>query len=165
VTLLCISVGLSMGWTSPYLALLTGDDAPFPITQEQGSWIASLLPLGRLFGAIIGALFVEYLGNKIALFITGLPLIVGWVCVMAADSIAWLYIFRVFAGNSVDPSSSHPTRKISHNGARDICRFILELLVSCTPYRTNQDCQWECCSPVIRFSSARFRSQRFVEAW
>jgi len=107
VTLLCISVGLCMGWTSPYLALLTGDDAPFPVSQEQGSWIAALLPLGRLFGAIVGALLVEYLGNKSALFITGLPLIIGWACIMAADSIPWLYVFRLFGGNNIDRSSPH----------------------------------------------------------
>jgi len=93
-----------MGWTSPYLALLTSDDGPFLITQEQGSWVASLLPLGRLFGAIIGSVFVEYLGSKMALFITGLPLIFAWACITAANSVAWLYVFRLFSGNNVDRS-------------------------------------------------------------
>lgn len=101
VILLCISIGLAIGWTSPYLAQLIGEDPPFPITPEQASWIASLLPLGRLFGAVIGSLFVEYLGSKMSVLLTGLPMIFGWICVICANSVTWLYIFRIFSGNNV----------------------------------------------------------------
>lgn len=101
VCILGISIGLVIGWTSPYLAQLTGEDPPFPVTHEQASWIASLLPLGRLFGAVIGSLFVEYLGSKMSLLLTGLPMIFGWICVICANSVAWLYMFRIFSGISM----------------------------------------------------------------
>lgn len=101
VTLLCISIGLTIGWTSPYLAQLTGEEPPFPITQKQASWIASLLSIGRLFGAVIGPLSVEYLGSKMSLLLTGLPLTVGWICIICASSATWLYIARTFSGNGV----------------------------------------------------------------
>lgn len=104
VSLLCISIGLVIGWTSPYLAQLTGEDPPFPVTHEQASWIASLLPFGRLFGAVIGSLFVEYLGSKMSLLLTGLPMIFGWICIICATSVIWLYMFRILSGNNLNYS-------------------------------------------------------------
>ncbi|XP_070160175.1 facilitated trehalose transporter Tret1 [Polyergus mexicanus] len=101
VSLLCVSIGLAVGWTSPYLAQLIGEDPPFPVTHNQASWIASLLPLGRLFGAVIGSLFVEYLGCKMSVLLTGLPMIFGWICIICANSVTWLYIFRIFSGISM----------------------------------------------------------------
>lgn len=101
VTLLAISIGLAIGWTSPYLAQLTGEDPPFRITQEEGSWIASLLPLGRLLGAVIGSLIVEYIGSKMSVLLTGLPMIFSWICIICATSPIWLYVARIFSGNSI----------------------------------------------------------------
>lgn len=100
VTSLCISIGLGIGWTSPYLALLSSEEAPFPVTHSQISWIAALQPFGRIFGAVIGSIFVEYFGTKMSLLLTGLPLIVGWICVILANSVVWLYIFRIFSGTT-----------------------------------------------------------------
>lgn len=101
VTLLSINIGLAIGWTSPYLAQLTGEDSPFRVTDEEGSWIASLLPLGRLLGAVIGSLALEYIGSKTSVLLTGLPMIFSWICIICAVSPMWLYISRIFAGNSI----------------------------------------------------------------
>ncbi|XP_011863264.1 PREDICTED: facilitated trehalose transporter Tret1-like [Vollenhovia emeryi] len=101
VTLLSISIGLAIGWTSPYLAQLTGEDPPFRVTDEEGSWIASLLPLGRLLGAIIGSVTLEYIGSKTSVLFTGLPMIFSWICIIFATSPVWLYVARIFSGISM----------------------------------------------------------------
>ncbi|KAL0132086.1 hypothetical protein PUN28_000096 [Cardiocondyla obscurior] len=101
VSLLSISIGLAIGWTSPYLAQLTGEDPPFRVTDEEGSWIASLLPLGRLLGAIVGSLTLEYIGSKTSVLLTGLPMIVSWICIICAVSPIWLYVSRIFSGISM----------------------------------------------------------------
>ncbi|KAK2577293.1 hypothetical protein KPH14_003427 [Odynerus spinipes] len=101
VTILAVSIGLVAGWTSPYLAKFTSEESSFRVTESQASWVASLLPLGRLLGAVCGSLAVEYLGSKISLVLTGLPLIIGWVCEIFATSAIWLYIYRLLSGVSM----------------------------------------------------------------
>lgn len=99
VALSTINIGLANGWTSPYLAQLTDENALFRVTDEEASWIASLLPLGRLLGAIIGPLILEYVGSKMSILSTGLPMIVSWICIIFATSPTWLYVSRILSGN------------------------------------------------------------------
>ncbi|XP_025987206.1 facilitated trehalose transporter Tret1 [Solenopsis invicta] len=101
VCLLNISIGLASGWTSPYLAQLTGENPPFRVTFEEGSWIASLLHLGRLLGAVIGSLLLEYIGSKMSVLLTGVPMIFSWICIICANSPIWLYVARIFSGMSM----------------------------------------------------------------
>lgn len=58
VSLEAIVSGLATGWASPYLAQLTSAEADIPLklTDTEASWVASLLNLGRLIGALLGAL-------------------------------------------------------------------------------------------------------------
>ncbi|KYN02230.1 Facilitated trehalose transporter Tret1 [Cyphomyrmex costatus] len=101
VTLLTINIGLANGWTSPYLAQLTDENALFHVTDEEGSWIASLLPLGRLLGAVIGPLILECIGSKMSILSTGLPMIVSWICIIFATSPTWLYVSRILSGTAM----------------------------------------------------------------
>jgi len=115
VTLLATSQGLAIGWASPYLAQLTDEDPPFRVTDEEGSWIASLLPLGRVLGAVIGSLTLEYIGSKRSVLLTGLPMIFSWICIICATSPTWLYVSRIFSGNNIwscYPSSTIHWRNI-----------------------------------------------------
>lgn len=98
MTLLSVSFGLVIGWTSPYTALLTSGEAPVQITEDQASWVVSLLPFGRLFGAIAGSLAMEYYGSKRSVLVSGIPVIIGWVCIIFANSPTWLYISRICSG-------------------------------------------------------------------
>ncbi|XP_046415352.1 facilitated trehalose transporter Tret1-like [Neodiprion fabricii] len=90
--------GMMGGWTSPYLAKLTSQDSPLPITSDEASWVASLLNFGRLIGAVPGAVSVHYFGSKRTLFLNGFSLIVGCVCTIVADSVIWLYVARLISG-------------------------------------------------------------------
>ncbi|XP_076235888.1 facilitated trehalose transporter Tret1 [Calliopsis andreniformis] len=101
VTLLSISFGLAVGWTSPYLARLTSKDSWLTVTENQAAWVASLLPLGRFFGAIAGAVLLEYFGSKRSLLCSGVPVIIGWICIICANSADWLYIYRFCSGVSI----------------------------------------------------------------
>ncbi|XP_048513379.1 facilitated trehalose transporter Tret1-like isoform X2 [Athalia rosae] len=90
--------GLILGWSSPYLAQLTAPDSPLPISTDEASWVASLVSLGRLFGAVIGAVSVQYLGSKNTLTLIGLPFIICWVSLIVANSVMWIYLARTAAG-------------------------------------------------------------------
>ena len=86
------------GWTSPTLARLTSADSEIPLNPEQASWVASLVNMGRFFGAIIGAITTSLFGTKRSIFITLFPLAVGWLIIAVANSVVLLYIARLFSG-------------------------------------------------------------------
>ncbi|XP_026673488.1 facilitated trehalose transporter Tret1-like [Ceratina calcarata] len=100
VTLFGVDLGLVVGWTSPYLAKLTNNESVLQITNDEASWVVSLVPFGRLFGAVIGSMAMEYYGSKKSLLATGLSLIIGWIGIIFANSAAWLYVSRFSSGIS-----------------------------------------------------------------
>ncbi|XP_018403629.1 PREDICTED: facilitated trehalose transporter Tret1-like [Cyphomyrmex costatus] len=100
MTLVTIVTGLANGWASPYLAQLTSAEADIPLklTDIEASWVASLLSLGRVIGAFIGAFFQEYTGLKKVLLLSSLPLLSSWILNICATSVMWLYLSRFCSG-------------------------------------------------------------------
>uniref|UniRef100_A0ABD2XSX3 Major facilitator superfamily (MFS) profile domain-containing protein n=1 Tax=Trichogramma kaykai TaxID=54128 RepID=A0ABD2XSX3_9HYME len=93
-----VELGLSSGWSSPYLAQLTAPDSSLPLTLEQASWVASLVNVGRFVGAFLGSLLVEYGGSKRAMLVNALPMTLCWILTCLADSPIWLYLARLSGG-------------------------------------------------------------------
>ncbi|XP_015117426.1 facilitated trehalose transporter Tret1 isoform X1 [Diachasma alloeum] len=100
VSLAVLTASLANGWASPFLAKLISDDVEttFKITPEQGSWVASLLSLGRVLGAIAGAVCQGTIGRKKTMLVGTLPLTFGWMCMIFAKSVEWLYVGRLCNG-------------------------------------------------------------------
>ncbi|XP_043272365.1 facilitated trehalose transporter Tret1-like [Venturia canescens] len=96
-----LSNGLAGGWTSPFLAKLTGPDSELAVTNEEASWIASLVPVGRVLGAMCGSINVYYFGSKFSVLCTGLPLALSWIFLIIANSVNWIYAARLLQGISV----------------------------------------------------------------
>ncbi|XP_046617406.1 facilitated trehalose transporter Tret1-like [Neodiprion virginianus] len=90
--------GLSLGWASPYTAQFLSGDSPFPATTEEVSWISSMFQLGRIPGAILAAIGVQYLGSKKVLIGNGLAFLIFWILSIAAYSVPWLYVTRFICG-------------------------------------------------------------------
>lgn len=86
------------GWTSPYLAKLLSEDASLMITEAEASWVASLLNIGRLIGGISAAICVDYFGSRRTMFLVGFPSALGWILIIFADHVMWLYVARIFCG-------------------------------------------------------------------
>lgn len=93
-----MQTGFMGGWPSPTLARLTAADSPLPLSLSEASWVASLLNVGRLFGAVIGASLASLVGSKRTIFVTLWPLALGWLFVIVADSVNWLYASRLSLG-------------------------------------------------------------------
>ncbi|XP_077267675.1 facilitated trehalose transporter Tret1-like [Temnothorax americanus] len=136
VSLLSISIGIALGWTSPYLAQLTGENPPFRVTDEEGSWIASLLPLGRVLGAVIGSLTLEYVGSKMSVLLTGLPMILSWICIICATSPIWLYVSRIFSGISTGMITSCYPLYVGEISAPSIRGALVSLIINGFPIGT-----------------------------
>lgn len=99
--LMMFTLSLMVGWTSPYLAKLTAKDSPLLITKEEGSWVASLFNFGRLIGAVVGGFSVHFFGTKRTLIIIGFPVMLGFICIIVANSVIWLYAARISSGISL----------------------------------------------------------------
>ena len=106
------SVGLGKGYTSPALASLqstahnqttrfvTKPSAIFPkltITEQQGSWIASLSLLGALFGGLCAGLLIKH-GRRRTIIYMSIPLAISWALTMFASSVEMIYATACSAG-------------------------------------------------------------------
>lgn len=72
--------GVTCGWTSPLIPVLTSDESPLPsgkITMEQASWIASLSCAGGLIGNIFFGVVTNSFGRKFPLIFLAIPTIVS----------------------------------------------------------------------------------------
>ena len=98
VALLGFTLGLCNGWTSPFIPKLTSADSELPITEAEASWIASLLQLGRVCGAVIGSIETTYLGSKFSALSSAIPIVVSWIFLIIADSVGWIYAARSLQG-------------------------------------------------------------------
>ncbi|XP_068086538.1 facilitated trehalose transporter Tret1 isoform X2 [Anabrus simplex] len=80
--------GIAMAWTSPALPLIqreTNVTLPLYATEEQASWISSLLPIGALTGALPAGYMANIFGRRKVLLVTAVVYLIGWVVIVSAD--------------------------------------------------------------------------------
>lgn len=94
-----LSLGLGSGWIAPTLKLLrTPSAGGLTLTIEECSWIASLDHFGKIFGAILAAIFLDIIGRKNLLMYCALLFFLQWVLILFGNSAAILYIARIAFG-------------------------------------------------------------------
>lgn len=79
VDLLMVGYGITCGWASPGLELLTSNDTPLPsgkISLEEASWIAAFCFIGGFIGNIVFGIVTTRYGRKWPLFFIAIPTIV-----------------------------------------------------------------------------------------
>ncbi|XP_044594914.1 facilitated trehalose transporter Tret1-1-like [Cotesia glomerata] len=103
-SILAIGVGSSLAWTSPVLIKLSAKDSWLPVSEEQGSWVSSLLAIGAMAGAFPAGSLADKLGRKKALLLLAGPFLLSWTMIVFAKSVWVLYIARFVGGISVGAS-------------------------------------------------------------
>lgn len=71
-----IIYGVTTGWASPSVDLLTSDKTPLPsgkISMEQASWIVSGMAIGALPGNMIYGVMIKKVGRKWPLAASSIP--------------------------------------------------------------------------------------------
>ncbi|XP_067013918.2 facilitated trehalose transporter Tret1 isoform X1 [Anabrus simplex] len=100
--------GIAMAWTSPALPLIqreTNVTLPLYATEEQASWISSLLPIGALTGALPAGYMANIFGRRKVLLVTAVVYLIGWVVIVSADVfIVLVYLGRFILGLAVGVS-------------------------------------------------------------
>ena len=77
VSIASMMVGYSSAYTSPALISMDAEDSSIKVTDDQKSWISSLLPLNALIGSFLGGYLTEALGRKASILACGVPLFAG----------------------------------------------------------------------------------------
>ncbi|KAL0861103.1 hypothetical protein ABMA27_009604 [Loxostege sticticalis] len=101
VNIAVAAAGYSMGWSSPVNIILVNEELsplPEPLTTDQLAWIGSLLAIGAIGGPFIGGLASSTIGRKWGLLSSSIPFLVGWILVVVATDVGFIYAGRVLWG-------------------------------------------------------------------
>ncbi|XP_031356381.1 facilitated trehalose transporter Tret1-like [Photinus pyralis] len=93
-----MSSGMHYGWTSTALPQIVGNNSHIPTTSEDEYWISVSYFGGSLIASALVSLLIRYIGQKGAIILATLLLIISWVIIACAQSIAEIIIARIFSG-------------------------------------------------------------------
>ncbi|XP_068902293.1 facilitated trehalose transporter Tret1-like [Tenebrio molitor] len=106
VDLLATSGDLAITWTSPVLAKLYSNDSavnPFdqPITEDEDSWIGSLINIGAMIGPFPYGFLADKYGRKIGLLAVSVPYIVSYLTLAFSKTVYLYYFARLLGGIAI----------------------------------------------------------------
>ena len=73
-------------------------DKDFTVTDEEGSWIASIFGVGAIFGGLISGILGQRIGPKSSLTLMALVDILHWVLMATSCSLDMMMVARFLAG-------------------------------------------------------------------
>ncbi|XP_067009742.1 facilitated trehalose transporter Tret1 [Anabrus simplex] len=103
VNLGTFAYGTVLGWSANAVPYLQSEDSPLeggPISDDEASWLASLLCLAAIPSTPFFSFICQRYGCKIGGYLVGVPLVVSWIIVIFANSLTLLYVSKVIAGFS-----------------------------------------------------------------
>ncbi|XP_071627976.1 facilitated trehalose transporter Tret1-like [Temnothorax longispinosus] len=103
-TLAAFSIGTYLSWTSSALPLYNTNDT-LPVSDQEGSWISSLVPLGAIPTAIPAGILADRFGRKRTIWATTVPLFLCWYIIGFARSKIWIFLARFIAGAACGAAS------------------------------------------------------------
>ncbi|KAJ7383683.1 Solute carrier 2 (Facilitated glucose transporter) member 8 [Desmophyllum pertusum] len=95
-----LSFGYCLGYSSSALEDLENANASSSVhlTVDQGSWFASLVTVGAVFGSPVGGWAIDKLGRKSTIMFCVVPFELGWLLISYAQNRTMLYAGRVITG-------------------------------------------------------------------
>ncbi|CAH1155583.1 unnamed protein product [Phaedon cochleariae] len=93
-----VSLGMHYGWSSTSIPRLQSVNSTIQITSDEGSWLASVTPLGAIVGTILVALTLNSVGYKKFIILISLPLTLSWLLIALANNKVYFFIGRIIAG-------------------------------------------------------------------
>uniref|UniRef100_A0A8D8WUQ2 Facilitated trehalose transporter Tret1 n=1 Tax=Cacopsylla melanoneura TaxID=428564 RepID=A0A8D8WUQ2_9HEMI len=99
--LLSMATGCVAGWSAPAIPYLQNNvvgalRVDTPITDSEASWIASIITIGAILGAVPAGQLSYSLGRKWFLLLLAFPSIIGWLLIIYAEHHVMLLILGRF---------------------------------------------------------------------
>jgi SP family facilitated glucose transporter-like MFS transporter 8 len=101
VNLATFSYGTFVGWPSSAIPILQSNEAPKsrdPVSEDEASWIGSLMFVGFLCGTPIFGCIADQFGRKTAALLTAVPAIASWLIIILCSSVQFIFVARFLAG-------------------------------------------------------------------
>ncbi|KAM0730732.1 Facilitated trehalose transporter Tret1 [Formica fusca] len=96
-TLAAFSIGTYLSWTSSALSLYNKNDT-LSVSDQEGSWISSLVPLGAIPITIPAGLLADKFGRKRTIWAISVLLFLCWYIIGFAQNKIWIFLGRFVAG-------------------------------------------------------------------
>ncbi|XP_069699267.1 facilitated trehalose transporter Tret1-like isoform X2 [Periplaneta americana] len=101
-----IATGLTIGFSAVALpAMQTAHHEP-PVSDEQTSWIASLISVSMPVGCILEGPLLDRLGRRVTLIMVNIPSVLGWLIIASASHRHNWFLFQVYVGRLLTGLSS-----------------------------------------------------------
>ncbi|XP_033213714.1 facilitated trehalose transporter Tret1-like [Belonocnema kinseyi] len=98
VSFAVLGVEAFINWTSPALPHLKTENSEIQVTDEQGTWIASIYNLGAIAGIPLYPFIFNFTGRKQTLLLLSVFQIICWVMIIFAPNVETLYVARFLGG-------------------------------------------------------------------
>ncbi|KAI5745918.1 hypothetical protein M8J76_015525 [Diaphorina citri] len=89
VNIIAFGFGTVNGWPSPAQSMLQSPHPPIgdtPFTDEEISWLGSIVFIGGVIGSLVWSQVADRLGRKAAGYLTAVPFIISWsIMIFATD--------------------------------------------------------------------------------
>ena len=95
-----VCAGISFSASGFLIPQLEDPAVGFGITSDDGSWIASILEIGSLSGAIFGGLLSEKLGRRRSLMIDSIFFLIGTLMTTFSRNLNMILVSRFIQGHS-----------------------------------------------------------------
>lgn len=126
------AVGTALGWSAPATSRLVKEQQYFPISEDEMSWIASIITLGCAISCLPIGMLMKKFGRKWTMLSLVVPFMVGWILVIWAQNFAMLLIGRLIlgiAGGAFCVSAPQYSAEIGEKEIRGTLGSFFQLLV------------------------------------
>lgn len=95
--------GCALTWSSPTLIKLKEGDLSIglKITDDEASWVGSLVTLGAAIGPIVAGILLDRFGRKNTILLSMVLSVISWIIIGFIPSLYALYSARALAGIAV----------------------------------------------------------------
>lgn len=132
VTLAAFSIGTYLSWTSSALPLYNRNGT-LSVSDQEGSWISSLVPLGAITLTVPAGMLADKFGRKKTIWAITVPLSLCWYIIGFAQSKVWIFLARFVAGAACGAASVVVpmfTSEIAEQSIRGLLGTIFQLQIT-----------------------------------
>lgn len=101
VTWLNFIVGYSTGYVSPAISSMNGSGSKFRVSENEISWIGSLMPLFALVGSSLGGFTLDRYGRKWTIILGGIPFLPSFALTYVANKVWMVMVGRGLSGLAI----------------------------------------------------------------